>query len=46
MKDTNTPISVDIVEKIIKVNHIFNDIVLVLRLRVIKISPKSDISIV
>ena len=46
MKDTNTPISVDIFEKIIKVNHIFNDIVLVLRLRVIKISPKSDISIV
>jgi len=34
------------VEKILKANHIFNDIVLVSKLRVIKVSPKSDMSIV
>ena len=46
IKDTNTPISANIVEKIIKKNHIFNNIVLALRPRVIKVSPKSNMSII
>ena len=46
LEDTNTFISADVVEKIIKENYIFNDIVLALRLRVIKVSSKSDMSIV
>ena len=41
-----TKIILDIVEKIIKDNHIFNDIVLTLRLRIIKVLPKSDMSII
>jgi len=46
MEDTNTSISADVVEKIIKENHIFNNIVLALRLKVIKIFFKSNMSIV
>ena len=46
MEDTNISISTDIVENIIKKNHIFNDIILALRPKVIKIFSKSDISIV
>ena len=46
MEDTNISISTDIVENIIKKNYIFNNIILVLRPRVIKIFSKSDISIV
>jgi len=46
IEDTNTPISADVVEKIIKENHIFNNIVLALRLRVIKIFFKSNMFIV
>ena len=46
IKNTNIPISADVVEKIIKENHIFNDIILMLRLRAIKISPKSNMSII
>ena len=43
---TNTCLSSDDVEKILKANYIFNDIVLALKPRVIKISPKSDMSII
>jgi len=43
---TNTQLSSDNVEKILKANHIFNNIVLTLKPRVIKVSPKSDMSIV
>ena len=46
LEDTNTPISSDIVKKIIKKNHIFNDIILASRLRFINISPKSNMSII
>ena len=46
MEDTNTSILADVVEKIIKENHIFNNIVLTLRLKVIKIFFKSNMSIV
>ena len=45
-KQFNTWLSSDNVEKILKSNHIFNDIVLVSKLRVIKVSPKLDMSIV
>ena len=45
-EDTNKLIIANVVKKIIKDNHIFNNVVLALRPRVIKISPKSDISIV
>jgi len=43
---TNTCLSSNDVEKILKANHIFNDITLVLKPRVIKVSPKSDMSII
>jgi len=43
---TNARLSSDNVEKILKANHIFNDIVLASKLRVIKVSPKSDMSII
>ena len=45
-KQTNTCISPEDIEKILKSNHIFNDIVLTSRPWVIKISPKSDIAII
>lgn len=46
VENTNTSIIVDIVEAIIKSNHIFNNITLALRPCVIKVSPKSDIAII
>jgi len=45
-KDINKQIINNIVEKIIKDNHIFNNVILASRLRVIKVSPKSDMFIV
>jgi len=42
----NSCLSSNDVEKILKSNHIFNDIVLASKPRVIKISPKLDISII
>jgi len=38
--------TVDVVEIIIKNNHIFNNITIILRPRVIKVSLKSDIAII
>ena len=46
MEDTHLQLIANMVEKIIKENHIFNNIVLVSRPRVIKVSPKSDMFIV
>jgi len=46
LEDANSPITADVVEKIIKDNHIFNNVILVSRPRVIKISLKSDMSII
>ena len=43
---TNFYIMLDEIESIIKANYIFNNIVLALRPRVIKMLPKSDISII
>jgi len=45
-EDTNELITANVVKKIIKDNYIFNNIVLALRPRVIKVLPKSDMSIV
>jgi len=39
----NTPIPSDIVEEIIKNNHIFNNIAVALKLCIIKVFPKSNI---
>ena len=46
IEDTNIPINSDVVKKIIKPTHIFNDVVLAFKLRVIKASPKSDMAII
>ena len=43
---SNMCISSENIEHLLKNNHIFNDIVLASRLRVIKVSPKSDMAIV
>jgi len=45
-KQTNAYILPEDIEKILKSNHIFNDIILAFRPRVIKISPKSDMVII
>lgn len=43
---TNIYITLDKVKRILKNNHIFNDIVLALKFRIVKVSPKSDIAII
>jgi len=45
-KKTNSCITSDEVDNILKNTHIFNDVVLALKPRVIKISPKSDMAII
>ena len=45
-KNTNVPTNSDFVETIIKLSHIFNDLLLASKPRIIKASPKSDIAIV
>jgi len=46
MEGTNTSIRSDNIEAIIKANHIFNDLLLVVKLRVIKASPRSDMAVI
>jgi len=46
MEDTYLLMTADMVKKIMKENHIFNNIILVSRLRVITVLPKFNISIV
>ena len=46
IENTHSLLIADMVEKIIKDNYIFNNIVLVLRPRVIKVLPKFDVAIV
>ena len=43
---TNTRITSDKVERILKSNHIFNDVILALKTRIIKVSPKLNIAII
>jgi len=45
-ENTNIPINADTVKEILKKNHIFNNITLVLRPYVIKVSSKSNIAII
>ena len=45
-ENTTTPINTSVVEKILKKNHIFNNISLASKPRVIKISPKSNMAII
>jgi len=46
VENTNTLIMSVVVENIIKKNHIFNNIVLALKLYIIKVFPKSDMAII
>ena len=46
LKNTNMPITVDMIKMIIKNNHIFNNITVALRPRVIKVFSKSDMAII
>ena len=46
MEDTNTLIRSDNIKVIIKANHIFNDLSLTSKLRVIKASPRSNIAVI
>jgi len=46
VEDTNLSLTHDIVERILKTTHIFNDIVLASHLCIIKASPKSNMAII
>jgi len=46
IEDTNLLITTDIIERVIKTTYIFNDTVLAFYSQIIKIFPKSDITMV
>ena len=46
LENTNISISANVVEMIIKNNYIFNNIVIALKPRIIKVSPKSNMVII
>ena len=46
IEDTNTPVSSKIVEQILQFTYIFNNVVLISKPRVIKASPKLDITVI
>ena len=46
MENTNIPIILDVVEKILKSNYIFNNISIASQSRIIKVSPKLDMAII
>jgi len=46
LENTNTPILTNIVESIIKNNHIFNNIMIASKLHIIKVLQKSDMAII
>ena len=46
LENTNMPISADVVEMIIRNNHIFNNITVALKPRIIKVLPKLDMAII
>jgi len=46
MENTNTLLSMDIVENIIKNNHIFNNIMITSKPKIIKVLPRSDMAII
>jgi len=45
MENTNIPITADFIESAIKVNYIFNNLLLTSKLQVIKASSKSNMAI-
>ena len=45
-KFTNTPITIDVSQEIFKKNYIFNNITMVSKSQVMKVSPKLDMSII
>ena len=45
-KGMNTPIDTSFIENIIKTTHVFNNVWIVSKPRVVKVSPRSDIAIV
>ena len=46
LENTNASLLADVVETIIKENHIFNNIVVTSRPQIIKVLPKSDMAII
>jgi len=46
IKDTNLPITLDIIEKIIQATYFFNDVVLISQPHIIKVSSKSDMFVI
>ena len=46
MENTNTPINSSVIETILKNNYIFNNVLIVLKPHVIKMSSKLDMAIV
>jgi len=46
LENTNTPIIANVVETIIKNNHIFNNITIISKPKVIKVSSKLDMAII
>ena len=46
IEDTNTPVSSKIVEQILQFTYIFNNVILVSKPRVIKASPKLDMTVI
>ena len=46
IENINIPVSANVIETIIKNNHIFNNIVIALKSYIIKVSPKSNIAII
>lgn len=46
MENSSTPVTLDIIKNIIRSNHIFNNILITLCSRIIKVFPKSDVAII
>ena len=46
MEDINIPINFDVMEVFIKLTHIFNNIKIMSKPYIVKVSPKSDMIIV
>ena len=46
IENMNIPISADVVETVLKLTYFFNDITLVSKPHVIKVSPKLDIAVI
>ena len=46
LEQTNIQVTSEDIEKILKNTHIFNNIILALKPRIIKVSPKSDMTII